>query len=700
MSQQIFTEVFPILAEVPPLGAYRLRGPGADDAAGARIAYRLGKALSGRWVWSEGVLLTDVPVSPVQVDITLDMLRDQNADLLAGISGVDEDARWAITPVAHAHYLMQTVVRDVEEEILSAVLNMANITPTVRVVREPFYRAWAVGDEPALSVSIRSHLLYSQNLHEWMHTRNEKIRQYIGWQVMDRTTMTMIGTITGTTGVLAQHRLRLLELTKRPVMQQLLTESPDTTLVFRVQSGHYEYEYAATALHALITPDNNELLERFELTRPFVCRALRLSPVLRAAQVKTIADLLKAHNIIGNSYNARTHPDLFSQLEALPDLEYGQQRTRPFSLRNAGDDLLKSGLYRRHPRYDQAPIRIATINALDSTVDDFVEALRRRIEKDFGLTIHIIKERKVRVVTPRNIESAVRLIEKEAPDIVLAFFDDQQATTTDDDQQARTLKALTLAKGIATQVIYEKAINDPAQMPLLIRSLLARTGSTPYVFAQPLEWADYVVGIGVLRETLSKGDRLTGLARIYAANGMFSHYISETLDLDQGEAIPMVLLQTLLPQATFGGKRVIVHHQGKVTADLAKLVRKWADILKADITLVEIDNTRSPRLYGLDKGVIQPAWSSIFLLDTCTAALVTRVPLEDATAQPLLVRVVSGQLPVTHAAYTVLLWTLLHYSPSPASELPVTVIYADQMKEWLARGGLPNLPAHDVPFWL
>ena len=678
MGQDHFTEVFPIIAEVPPLGAYRMQGPRAEEAVGGRIAYKLSKALSGRWVWSDGVLLTDSPVSPVQIEIILDVLRDHDKKLFAGITGVQEDARWAINPLARAQFHLQTTVRDAEEQITQTVLAMATVTNSVRVVHEPLYRTWAVGDEPALSVSIRSHMLHVQNLHDLMLSRNEKIKNYIGWRVMDRTTTTMIGTITGTTGVLAQHCSRLLSLTKRPVMQALIEESSDTTIVFKVESRAYEYEYAATALHVLIEPDNEEQLERLALPRNFVLKSLRVPPAIRASQVKTIADLLKAQQIIGNAYNSRTHPQLFAQLEIMPNLLYGERKTRFYNPKTAGEDFVRGKLYQHHPRFKDAPLKVATINTLDIKIDDFMEALRRQLDKDFGVKMQIIKERKVRIVTPKNIESAVRLIEKEEPDMLLAFFEDLQHSEADDDHQTHYVKALTLGKGIATQTIYEKAIDAPDQ----------------------IECADYVVGLHFVRETLSKGDRVTALARLYQADGVFSQYVMDTLDLDSGEPMPFVMLQTLLPSAVLGGKRVILHHLGEIPVETRKLLKKWAEVNKVDLTQVEIQSYRAPRLYGLGKTVTQPAWGSVFLLDRCNATLVTSVPPDDATAHPLLIKVTCGNVPLEHAVYSVLVWTLLHYSANGSPKMPVTVHLADQMSEWMARGGLPAQTTGTIPFWL
>jgi hypothetical protein len=699
MPQDRFIEIFPITAVVPRLAAYTLHLKQATDAGG-RIAYRLGKALGGRWVWADQRLLTNEPVSPVQLDITLDLLRQQDEQLLRDVTGVTEDTTWAQHPQAVASYILQTAVRDHEEEVHQALLAAASVSGLMRAERQASFRPWNVAGEPALSISVQWQVVYAQPLQELLVSRNEKLKSAIGWAVMDRTNPSMTGIIEGGSGVLGLHRERLLGLTRRPAMQALLAEGADTTLIVRVQTPSGLYEYPANALYVALSPEAHDALRTLEIPASLVHKAMRLSPAQRANLVKIASDILKREQIISSAYNSRTHPHLFGQLDFTPALTYGENRTRPYQPRTAADDFLKGKVYRRHLRFRNAPITIGVINTLDEKIDDFVEALRRMMEKDFGFQIRLLKERRVRVVAEKNVESAVRVIEKEEPDIVLAFFEDAQRPADDEESQAHYLKALTLGKGIATHTIYQKTMNDPDAMPLIIMSILGKTGNTPFALSEPLEYADLVVGLTITRQSLTRGDRVVGLARIYRSDGTFMQYVMDALELAAQEPIPYILFQTLFPQELFAQQRVIIHHEGPIPADIRRLLLRWAEVAGSAFYLVEVERWGAPRLYGLEKGVTQAGWGSVFLADASLGFVVTSAPQQDATAQPLAVRVVESDLPVDLAIYSVLVWTLLHYGAQGTHKLPVTLHNGDQMAAWMARGSLPARTSGDMPFWL
>jgi hypothetical protein len=699
MPQDRFIEIFPITAAVPQLAAYTLQlKQGAGT--GGKIAHRLGKALGSRWVWADQHLLTNEPVSPIQLDITLDLLRQQDDPLLRDVLGVAEDAAWAQHPLAAASYVLQTAVRDREEEIQQALMASGSASGLMRVERQAAFRPWNVGGAPALSISVQSHAVYAHPLQELLVSRNEKLKNTLGWQVMDRTNPSMVGVIEGGSGVLGLHRDRLLGLTRRVAMQALLAEGPDTTLIVRVQTPSGVYEYPANALYVVLSLEADTVLRMLDIPVSLVHKAMRLSPSQRANLVRIASDILKRDQIISSAYNSRTHPHLFGQLDFTPALTYGENRTRPYQPRTAAEDFLKGKVYRRHLRFRNAPITIGVINTLDEKVDDFVEALRRMMEKEFGFQIRLLKERKVRIVTDKNIESAVRVIEKEEPDIVLAFFEDAQRPADDEDTQAHHLKALTLSKGIATHTVYQTTMNDPNAMPLIIMSILGKTGNTPFALSEPLEYTDLVVGFTITRQSLTRGDRVVGLARIYRSDGTFMQYVMDALELAAQEPIPYILFQTLFPQELFARQRVIVHHEGPIPADIRRLLLRWAQVAGSTFYLVEVERWGAPRLYGLEKGVTQAGWGSIFLADASLGFVVTSAPRHDATAQPLAVRVADSDLAVDLAIYSVLVWTLLHYGAQGTHKLPVTLHNSDQMAAWMARGSLPARTSGDMPFWL
>lgn len=700
MTQTLFVELFPIIARPKDVSAYlpHLRD-GASPQLGARLVYRLSQAVGGRWAWWRGGLLTDAPVSEVQLNIALDILRPQFTDVFGDVLGIETVQDWHITPDAEASFVLQTAIREREHALRQALKKFAVPLQNGRIVREPFLQGWVVDAEPAVSLSIRSHITTAKTLQETLIARNETLKNAVGWRVMDITSPSLIGTITAIRGVVAQHRARLIGLSKREVMQTLIQNAPDEEVVVSVSVGAQEYDYVASALTVVVGTQEGDF-ERFGIPTAQAYKLIRLAPHVRASLVKALSDVLKADGIVGNAYNAHTHEKLFSHLDFKPSLVYAENRVRPHDPKSIGDDFMKCKPYRKHPRFNDRPIKIAVINALEESIDDFIEALRRLLEKQFGFAIDMIKERKIKVLTPKNVESAVRVIEKEAPDVLLAFFAEAPSGEDADESQAKHLKTLTLSKGIATHIITRATMHDLNAMPYVAMSLLAKTGNVPFALAEPLEYADYVVGLSFIRERMSKGDRVTAITRIYQSDGVFVRYTVDSLDLERDEPVPYILFQTVLPIQTFEKKRVLLHHDGEMTQEARALLNKWGATINAQLIPIEILRHNTARLYGLGKGVTQPEWGSTFFVNASEAFVVSSVPAADSTAQPLHVRVTPDQLSIEAAVYSVLAWTLLYYGAWGMPKLPVTIHAADDMAEWLAKGYLPAQKEGDVPFWL
>jgi argonaute-like protein implicated in RNA metabolism and viral defense len=234
--------------------------------------------------------------------------------------------------------------------------------------------------------------------------------------------------------------------------------------------------------------------------------------------------------------------------------------------------------------------------------------------------------------------------------------------------------------------------------------VLAKTGSAPFALTEPLEFAQLVVGLDIVRERLTRGDRLAIMTRIYRRDGLFMQYFLEFTELEHDEPIPFSILQRVFPILFFNGKKVILHHAGTFPGDVRQMVPILARELNATFYPVEILQRQVPRLYGLGKQVIQAPWGSTFRVSDTEAFVVTADPGSDRTAQPLQIRIASDaevpELTIEQAVYSVLAWTLLHYGSQGAAMLPVTVQHAADLAEWLGRGMLPQKPQGDVPFWL
>lgn len=702
----LLAEIFPLeAAALPPLTAYSVQAEGSfSPLLGGRLAYRLGHSFPGGWAWTEGHILTDSPVAPVQMQITLDILREEQPALYGSLTSVDEHPGWRPGPRGLAQFVLRARVREHEPALRAALHREQVRIKNARVEREALLSPWAVGDEAALSISIKSHLLYEHPVSIYLATHGMP-DDLSGLWVKDRTG-SLAGPVLAMMGPMRDFRERLLGLTRRPEMQAIIRSAPDDEPVLRVAAGQREYDYAASALELIIRSRSPQELRQFGITPEPVLRALSLRPDARARLVRAAADVLKKQGLIGGGYNSRTHPQLFQQTAETPELCFGGGRARPYDPQTLAQEFLQHGPFHRLKRFETGPITIGVINTLDEKIDDFIEVLRRQLESGFGFSIALLRERRVRVVSNRNIESALRVIEKENPHIVLAFFNDEPEQDEDAPESTHDhLKSLALGRGIASHLIRRSTVHDPDALPLVIMALLGKTGSLPYVFPEPLPYADYVVGLDIVRRQHSDRDRIVGITRIYRSDGALQRYIVHQVDdLEPGSPLPFVVLQALFPQETLGGKRVIIHLPGLLAQELRSMLARWAGVLGARFYPVEIIERSVPRLYGLrGRTAGQPPRGSALLLSEYEALLVTAPAGRSATSRPLRLRTQPegpDWLTIRQALHSVLAWTLLHYGRPRPLRLPVTIQYAEELARWLEKGSLPADTEGSVPFWL
>lgn len=698
--QDLFIELFPIhITTLPDLTAYNVSFNNETiGKRGGKIAYRLNQTFPGHWVYSENTIITNEPIAPIQMEIAIDQLKNDIPDLYRNLSTIEDIMNWTPSPQNIADYIFWSRIIPIEDDLRLALGKMSVAVENGRIEREYKLRRWVVNNQPALSLTIHSEMLYDHNLQQYTQ-EIEDHSLIIGLPVTDKTS-TMIGTVKSITGVLADRRATLPKMTRRPVMQTILKYAPDDELMIEVSSGNYTYEYPASALHILIEPDNHDALQQFDINPHHAQRALNLNPATRSQLVKIISDQLKTHHIIDNAYNSRTVPELFLQATFDPSIEFADNRTRDFDFDSLATHFQQNGLYSRHTRFEDAPIKIAIINTLNEPISDFVEALRRELERTYDFKIDMLRERKVRVISNNNLESAVRVVEKEEPHIVLAFLPDTDRDNLDThDPNFQQIKSLALGKGIASHAIYHKTVHDPESMSRVIMGILGKTANLPYVLAEPLDYADMIVGMDMVRQELTQFDRVTAMARIYDNVGCGYGYIMESVEIEKGSTVPFIVMQTLFPEERFGGKRVIIHRQNAFTTEELSMLARWEQVINTTFYPIAIETDVVPHIYSFEKKTIQePEWGTIFALDGQEAFITTATHGENMP-MPLHVTAPSD-LGIDYALHSVLMWTLLHYGTTRPARLPVTIQYAQEMQQWISRGQLPSATAGDVPFWL
>lgn len=415
----------------------------------------------------------------------------------------------------------------------------------------------------------------------------------------------------------------------------------------------------------------------------------------QAQWVKTAADVAKNAGVLSNAYNSRDMPEVFLHPNFEANLMFDAKRVRPYKPEKLADDFLAAGVYKRHKAFETGAVRIAVINTLADKVDDFIEALKRLMERKFGFSIALLRERKVKVLSRENLRNAVKVVEGENAHVVLVFV--SRAAAQGDSVDAEYLKTLTVGKGMASQIIDDKTLHDPDAMPLVIMGLLGKTGSVPFVLAEPMPYAHFVAGLDIVPEKRKDSPYITGLMRLYRSDGAFLRYTMRDMALD-ADSKWFVLMRDLFPQRDFAGKRVIIHHSGPLNPVVREALDGWAKAVGAAFYPVEIIHKATPYLYALQNKVIQPPWGSALRLSESEAFLVTSLET-GAISPPLYIRA-APPLMIEQALHSVLVWTLLHYGSANPFPLPVTVQHSDVIEAWLAKGTMPEAKDGSIPFWL
>jgi hypothetical protein len=700
---QTFVEVFPILLEnLPPLTAYRVQidtdDPAVVQAArgfGGKLAYRLRAALPGNWVWVNSRLLTDTPPNPARLIMAVENARREQSTLYKHLDSIEEDFGWAATPEAIASYVVRGPLAMLEGRISEALASTTFPLRNARVEREHRARAWVVDHHPALSLSVVSRLIYEPSLQTYAEGL-DKITQLAGLWVSDKTSR-LQGEILKVVGQVEEHRERLIGLSQREAMRHIIANAPGDHWVLRVQAGRNEYDYVADALQLLIRLED---VHRFDVTPAHMEKALHLKPGLRAEMVKVVSNVIKEAGIIGNAYSVQNAPHLFHESARSANMQYTPNRVRPYEPSQVGAHVQSLGLHRRLPRFDEHPVRVTVINALTENVGDFLIALSRAMEREFNFRLEVVRERNMRVISQTNMESAVRLMQKEQFDLVLVFLPDEIEGADDEGVEARYVKAQTIGRGLPCLTIHESTLNKPETMYNIITGILARAGNVPYLLETPPDYADLIVGLDWLTVRRKDTDHLVGMSRIYGADGRLLRYIVAGGRVQEGEGIPETVLARLLPATFMEGAAVILHHDGAYGRDVLRALGSWEAEIDANFYPVELNQSGVPRLYALQGRKIDPApRGTTFRLNDCEAFLLSSTSPYDATPQPIHIHT-EAPLPIETAIQSVLHMTMFHYGALKTPKLPVTIHNAEFIAQGIARGVFPEDAEGSVAFWL
>lgn len=694
---QLFVEVFPIRAEaMPPLFAYRLVMSGDELAQqnarriGGRTAGYLREAFGGNWAWISSRLVTDTTVTRGKLDLFVEDLRAAYPKVFNTLMGIEPVFEWQPNPLQYADWLVRGPLAALEPKILEELARTVFTIKNTRVEREYRMRTWEVEDAPALSVSVISRLLYEPDLQGYADSLKDATA-LVGLWVSDKF-MGLQGEIVRLVGPLREHRDRLIELSSNAGMREMIASANDAHWVVRVASGIRDYDYVTDALDLVIRPDD---ISTFDINKGQLDRALHLKPAAHAQMVKIVSDVVKDAGLVGNAYNSGHVSQLFHSDAALPSIRWGDQRDRPFNRAKLPRELQDYGAALLPEKLTSKPVRAAVIDAATEGAKDFLEALKRACERS-GFKLDIVRIRDMRVISQANLDSAVRLLAKETSDVMIICLPDESELVEDEAVSERYARLQTIGRAMPSLIVNESTMQDPALMPHVIMGLIARAGGAPYLLAEPLSFADSVVGLSLFNHDKREGQFVTGIARVYRNDGTLLYHAVGEEKAAHGEGIPNGLLTKLLPAKHLKRQRALLHIDGKLPRDAGQALGSWEDELDATFSTVEIIRSGVPRLYALQAGKIEPPpWGSQFRLNENEAF----VQSSDASVQPLHIRA-EPPLKIEQAVESVLAFTILHYGAVRSAKLPVTIHQTESIEAGIARGIFPLARDEDAPYWL
>lgn len=708
---QLFVELFPIRVEnLPSLTAYRMVTADSsvqrlsDRQLGQRVARRLRSTQEGAWLWLGSRIVTDTTPNPVKLAIAIEALRESQPDVFGHLEGLAEDIHWSPTAEVRAEYALKAVLPLIEPEIQTALAATAYGIRNALVEREYRTRAWVVEGSPALSVLVMSRLLYEVPVSRFMMTL-EKPADIAGFIAAVKSAPIQ-GEILKVSGKAGSQRAKLLKAAESDDMRATIAAADDDTPVLRLSINGEESDFVSDALWLVI---RSEDIGRFDINRAQAEKALHLTPALRSQMIKVVSDVLKGVGLIQNSYTSGSVPALFSERHTNENVMLGGSRARPYDAERTPFEFEKAGLFKlREDAHGE--VRLNVINALGDGdaalfVSDFLEAMRRQMERAFSQKLVIVKERRMRVSTQSNLESGVRALQKEPADCLLIFLPDAAGAETSGFSDEATLsdqyaRAQIIGRGQPCLIVTESLMHKPEAMLTVIMGVLARIGHTPFILETPLSFCDRVIGLFLSRQKKKDGDHIHAMARIYRSDGLLMRatLAHERVEPDQPPGDD--LFARVLPKALISKKRVVLHHEGRIHRDVMRALGGWEDAADSTFSIVDIIQRGVPRLYAFSPGKITPpAWGTTFRLNDREAFVVTSLGGIDATPQPLHIST-EPPLTIDQAVQSVIAFTLFHHGAITRPRLPVTVHHEDLIRMGVERGLLPDALETTLPFWL
>lgn len=712
-SSVLITELFDIVPEnLPPLSAYQLNVRGSNNRvrSGRKLSDRLMRRFGGHWVWTDDVIVTDTPQSPEAIEDAIRDIRIKESEAFKDLTGINLIDHWTATPRAQADFVAWGLFFDIGGEIQQALQPAVDLDGKATVERQFNVRGWVVDNKPTVSISIESQVIFRDDLKTYM-SRLSSAEDMVGLYVCDKVRFDngtfMKGEIMDIVGKLDEEidRQALIDVAKRDGSKQIIQNADKGEIVVFV--GHNEYEYVISALRIIVFP---KYYKRFGIDTRKAQAATWITPKERAGLVSKVSNIARSRGLIGETYTSKRDDARFTNASGFrydPTVLLGNNQTIEYkggsSLLNA---LGRHGLYNRVSDIGSvnSPLNIGVINASRNSFDGAQEALQKQLAS-LGFARTNIKLVTTNGVSRIDFERAISQLEDENPHIIVAVIPDSDSSDEDEWGPYYDFKSLMMSAGMPSQVLDAKTLTNTKGLPFVMQNvafgMLAKMGNVPYVLANPMDYADIVVGIDIARKRNKSGvgsQNAAAIAQVYHQGGQFAQCRVVETPLE-GETVPEKVLRSLFPLNEFQGKRVIIHRDGLFRGDEITVIQDHITKLNGEAFFVEVIKSGSPRLYLSNNGQVQaPGIGTAFLLSDTEAFLVASQS-STATPQPLQIRT-REPFTIGKALHSVLMLTLMHYGSLRRPRSPITIHYSDRIGYLALRGVKPVGGVSTDMYWL
>ena len=373
------------------------------------------------------------------------------------------------------------------------------------------------------------------------------------------------------------------------------------------------------------------------------------------------------------------------------------------------------GVYHRHPKYETRPIKVAVLKLCRVELNRFLSYLGNRLEQ-CGFPNHFVIGK---LVAPNewgatsmvDLQKALDEMAALAPDLVLVFLpqSDRHAEKSDRGSLYQFAELQLLRRQIASLLIYIDTFNHLNLWQLgnqVVPGILAKLGNLPFILAEPLEVADYFVGLHISHPPKPRwAGSLKACAniRLYGKQGEFIRYRLEELRLE-GEEIPQSFWAGLLPSAQLAGKTVLIYRQGRFCDKEVASLLQWAEAIQAKFIFVECFESDVTRLDSSSEKLLDPMNLGVaFRLSSLEAiSVITKVCPDAGVARPMILSVhEDGHLAaIEQVLDATQKLTLLQHGALKTPHLPMPLHNTRPMAYLRLNGIYPTLIEGDRQFWL